>query len=117
MGARPLLPPGTGVTLMRTRTELECIVPAWEALARAALERGCGATTVLNAANEIAVSEFLHRRLGFAGIPVLVEATLEAASGEGLMREPESVGEALAIDHDSRSLAQDLLPEIAAKAF
>jgi 1-deoxy-D-xylulose-5-phosphate reductoisomerase len=86
-------------------------------LARAALESGRGATTILNAANEVAVAEFLANRLGFAGIPVLVEATLEAASRRGLMREPESVGEALAIDHDSRSLARDLLPEIAAKAF
>jgi 1-deoxy-D-xylulose-5-phosphate reductoisomerase len=48
---------------------------------------------------------------------VLVEATLEAASRRGLMREPESAAEALAIDHDSRKLARDLLPEIAAKAF
>jgi 1-deoxy-D-xylulose-5-phosphate reductoisomerase len=86
-------------------------------LARAALESGNGATTILNAANEVAVAEFLASRLGFAGIPVLVEATLEAASRCGLMREPESVGEALAIDHDARSLARDLLPEIAAKAF
>jgi 1-deoxy-D-xylulose-5-phosphate reductoisomerase len=86
-------------------------------LARAALESGNGATTILNAANEVAVAEFLASRLGFAGIPVLVEATLEAASRRGLMREPESVGEALAVDHNARSLAQDLLPEIAAKAF
>jgi 1-deoxy-D-xylulose-5-phosphate reductoisomerase len=86
-------------------------------LARAALESGNGATTILNAANEIAVAEFLVSRLGFAGIPVLVEATLEAASRRGLMREPESVEEALAIDHNARSLARDLLPEIAAKAF
>jgi 1-deoxy-D-xylulose-5-phosphate reductoisomerase len=86
-------------------------------LARTALESGNGATTILNAANEVAVAEFLASRLGFAGIPVLVEATLDAAAGRGLMREPESVGEALAIDHDSRSLARDLLPEIAAKAF
>ena len=38
-----------------------------------------GAPTVLNAANEIAVGEFIDRRLGFAGIPALVEATLEVA--------------------------------------
>lgn len=37
MGARPLLRQ-LGVTFARGRTELECIVPAWEALARAALE-------------------------------------------------------------------------------
>ena len=86
------------------------------ALARTALEQGRGATTVLNAANEIAVAEFLDRRLGFAGISVLVEETLEAASRRGMMREPASVDEALAMDRNTRALARDLMPEIAAKA-
>ncbi len=85
-------------------------------LARQALEEGNGAPTVLNAANEIAVAKFIDRRLGFAGIPALVEATLEAASRRGLLREPASVDDALAIDHTARSLAHDLMPEIAAKA-
>jgi 1-deoxy-D-xylulose-5-phosphate reductoisomerase len=84
-------------------------------LAREALAAGDGAPTVLNAANEVAVAEFIDRRLGFAGIPALVEATLEAASGRGVMHEPQSVEEALAIDGAARSLARDLLPEIAAK--
>jgi 1-deoxy-D-xylulose-5-phosphate reductoisomerase len=85
-------------------------------LARWALEAGGGAPTVLNAANEVAVEEFLARRLGFTGIAALVEATLEAAVAGDLTREPESVDEAIAIDHNSRSLAHRLLPEIAAKA-
>jgi 1-deoxy-D-xylulose-5-phosphate reductoisomerase len=87
------------------------------ALARAALQAAGGATTVLNAANEVAVAEFLNGRLGFAEIPGLVEATLEAAGRRGLTREPGSVDEALRVDHDSRLLARELLPEIAAKAF
>jgi 1-deoxy-D-xylulose-5-phosphate reductoisomerase len=87
------------------------------ALARAALEQGRGATTVLNAANEIAVAQFLNGRLGFAGIPVLVEATLQAASRRGALREPASVEHALALDDEARRLARDLLPEIAAKAI
>ncbi len=41
------------------------------ALARKALAAGGGAPTVLNAANEIAVTEFVERRLGFTGIPAL----------------------------------------------
>jgi 1-deoxy-D-xylulose-5-phosphate reductoisomerase len=86
-------------------------------LARCALEAGGGAPTVLNAANEVAVEEFLARRLGFTGIAVLVEATLEAAVAAGLTREPGSVDEAIAIDHDSRLMAHQLLPEIAAKSF
>src|SRR5215211_5939478 len=87
------------------------------ALARAALEQGRGATTVLNAANEVAVTEFLSGRLGFAGIPVLVEATLQAASRRGVMHEPASVEHALALDDEARRLARDLLPETAAKAI
>jgi 1-deoxy-D-xylulose-5-phosphate reductoisomerase len=86
------------------------------ALARRALEAGGGAPTVLNAANEVAVEKFLARNLGFAAIFALVEATLSAAAGRGLLREPESVEDALAIDHDSRLLTRELLPEIAAKA-
>jgi 1-deoxy-D-xylulose-5-phosphate reductoisomerase len=85
-------------------------------LARRALEAGGGAPTVLNAANEVAVEQFLALRLGFKGIFDLVDATLAAASGRGLLRDPRSVDDALAIDHDSRLLANELLPEIAAKA-
>jgi 1-deoxy-D-xylulose-5-phosphate reductoisomerase len=85
-------------------------------LARLALETGAGAPTVLNAANEIAVGEFLERRIGFAGIPALVEATIEAASARGMLVEPADVEAALAIDHNARSLARGLVREIALKA-
>jgi 1-deoxy-D-xylulose-5-phosphate reductoisomerase len=85
-------------------------------LARLALETGAGAPTVLNAANEIAVGEFLERRIGFTGIPALVEATIEAASARGMLVEPADVEAALAIDHNARSLARALVPEIALKA-
>ena len=87
------------------------------ALARRALEAGNGAPTVLNAANEVAVAEFIAERLRFPGIPALVEATLEAAHRDGVLHEPASVEDALAIDHIARSLARNLLPEIAAKAM
>jgi 1-deoxy-D-xylulose-5-phosphate reductoisomerase len=86
------------------------------AIARRALAAGKGAPTVLNAANEIAVREFVGRRLGFTGIPALVEATIDAAERRGEMIEPQSVEEALAVDHNARRLAVDLLPEIAAMA-
>jgi 1-deoxy-D-xylulose-5-phosphate reductoisomerase len=87
------------------------------ALAREALVTQNGAPTVLNAANEIAVHEFIGGRLGFAGIAALVEATIENAQGRGIMREPVDVDDAIAVDHNSRSLARSLLPEIAVKAF
>jgi len=86
-------------------------------LARWALEAGGGAPTVLNAANEVAVEEFLGSRLGFTGIAALVEATLEAAVTGDLAREPKSIDEAIAIDQNARLLAHQLLPEIAAKAI
>jgi 1-deoxy-D-xylulose-5-phosphate reductoisomerase len=85
-------------------------------LARRALEAGGGAPTVLNAANEVAVAEFLARNLSFMGISALVEETLAAAGRRGLTRDPASIDDALAVDHDSRLLARGLLPEIAAKA-
>jgi len=86
------------------------------ALARRALAAGGAAPTVLNAANEIAVAEFVARRLGFAGIPALVEATLDAAERKNVTGEPQSVEQAIAVDHMARRIAADLLPEIAAMA-
>jgi 1-deoxy-D-xylulose-5-phosphate reductoisomerase len=80
------------------------------------MEAGNGATTVLNAANEVAVAEFMAKRLSFGGIAALVATAMEAASGRGIMREPASVEDAVAVDDVSRSLTLGLLPEIAAKA-
>jgi 1-deoxy-D-xylulose-5-phosphate reductoisomerase len=86
-------------------------------LAREALSAGGAAPTVLNAANEVAVAAFVSGQLGFAAIVALVAGTLEAARRRGMMKEPQNVEEALAVDHIARSLAHDLLPEIAAKAL
>ena len=86
------------------------------ALARSVLERGGAGPTILNAANEIAVGAFVGRKLGFAGIVALVAATLEATERRGVQNEPQNVEDALAVDHIARTLAVDLLPEIAAKA-
>ncbi len=85
-------------------------------LAREALVAQNGAPTVFNAANEIAVHAFIGGQLGFAGIPALVEMSLESAPGRGIMREPFNVDDAIAIDQSTRELAQSLLPAIAKKA-
>ena len=85
-------------------------------LARRAMEAGGAAPTVLNAADEVAVAEFIAGRIGFTGIAALVEATLDKADGRGLLQEPADVDAALAVDHTARSLARELLPEIAVKA-
>ncbi|RDV01239.1 1-deoxy-D-xylulose-5-phosphate reductoisomerase [Undibacter mobilis] len=86
-------------------------------LARQAMIAGGAAPTVLNAADEVAVAEFMAGRLSFAGIAALVEATLEAAGKRGLLAEPLSVEAALAVDHTARGLARELLLNNAVKAF
>ena len=86
------------------------------ALARQAMAAGGAAPTVLNAADEVAVAEFMAGRIGFQGIAALVAATLEAATKRGLMSEPSSLDAALAVDHVARSMALALLPEIALKS-
>lgn len=86
------------------------------ALARQAMAAGGAAPTVLNAADEVAVAEFIAGRIGFQGIAALVAATLEAATKRGLMSEPSSLDAALAVDHVARSMALALLPEIALKS-
>ncbi|HEX4826922.1 MAG TPA: 1-deoxy-D-xylulose-5-phosphate reductoisomerase [Xanthobacteraceae bacterium] len=113
-GPAPRLDLARAATLTFEEPDLERF-PAL-GLARRALEAGGAAPTVLNAANEVAVGEFLARRLNFAGISTLVEATLEAALSRNWTAEPESVDEALSVDHNTRLLARTLLPEIAAKA-
>jgi len=86
------------------------------ALARRVMEMGGAAPTVMNAADEVAVGEFIAGRIAFPAIVSLVEATLDAAAGRGLLAEPATIDAAIAVDHVARSLAQGLLPEIAVKA-
>lgn len=86
------------------------------AVARRAMAMGGAAPTVLNAANEVAVREFVEHRLAFNGIAALVEAVLDASTRAGITEEPASLEDALAIDHAARARALALLPEIAAKA-
>ena len=70
-----------GLDLLAQGGALEFEAPNLEAfpclrLAFDALEAGGTAPAVLNAANEVAVSAFLQRRVGFLAIPRLVEAAL-----------------------------------------
>jgi 1-deoxy-D-xylulose-5-phosphate reductoisomerase len=86
-------------------------------VARRAMRAGGAAPTVMNAADEVAVAKFIAGRIPFPGIVAAVEATLEAAERRGLLADPATVEEALAVDHIARSLAKEALLEIAAKAF
>ena len=53
-------------------------------LAYRALKAGGTLAVVLNAANEVAVEAFLERRLGFTGIPRVIERTMDAHRSEGV---------------------------------
>ena len=81
-------------------------------VAKAALAAGGGATTVLNAANEVAVEAFFADRIAFLAIASLVEATLEAAADLAAAR-PSGVEEVLAVDAEARARAALLLPRFA----
>ena len=83
-------------------------------LARQAMVKGGAAPTVLNAADEVAVTEFIGGRIPFLAIAALVEKTLAAADARGLLSEPADIDAALAIDHIARGLARDLLNAVKA---
>jgi len=84
-------------------------------LARDVLAAGGSASTVMNAANEIAVEAFLDSRIGFLSIGRLVDTTLEqCAHLAGLS--PDTVDEVLAIDSEARDIARSLLRQFANRA-
>jgi 1-deoxy-D-xylulose-5-phosphate reductoisomerase len=85
-------------------------------LAYDALRTGDGATTVYNAANEIAVAAFIGQSIRFGAIARLVEATMNGWIRAGNLAPLSSADDAIAVDHNARKMAQALLPEIAAKA-
>ncbi|HLU13848.1 MAG TPA: 1-deoxy-D-xylulose-5-phosphate reductoisomerase [Arenimonas sp.] len=74
-------------------------------LAYQALAAGHGATAVLNAANEVAVSAFLQGRLAFLGIPDLIQASLDALPGGP----SDSLDDLLALDAQARRVAESLI--------
>jgi 1-deoxy-D-xylulose-5-phosphate reductoisomerase len=74
-------------------------------LAFRALRAGPAASTVLNAANEVAVSAFLQRRLAFLAIPDLIAASLDALASE----RAETLDELLALDARARRVATERL--------
>jgi len=85
-------------------------------LAYESLRTGRGATTVFNAANEVAVAAFVAGKIKFGAIARLVEATLEAWSRSTNLAPLGSADEAISVDHNARNKAASLLPQIALKA-
>lgn len=71
------------------------------ALAYQALRLGGSASTVLNAANEVAVAAFLDGQIGFLDIPRLIEAALDLSSTDA----PMTLDAVLAVDAAARVFA------------
>lgn len=80
-------------------------------LALSSLKRGGGATCALNAADEIAVSAFLDRRLRFPDIPVAVEATINRLEAADRLGPPDSVETVMALDAEARVICADWIAE------
>jgi 1-deoxy-D-xylulose-5-phosphate reductoisomerase len=76
-------------------------------LAYHALQGGGGLPVLLNASNEVAVDAFLERRLGFAGIPRVIEAALDAHSGSS--DHVATIEDVRVIDRWAREYAQHLV--------
>lgn len=81
-------------------------------IARAALDAGGGAPTVLNAANEIAVAAFLEERIGFLDIAATVERTLARLPG----RRIAALEDVYALDREARATARSLIGDGARRA-
>lgn len=79
-------------------------------LAREALAADGGAPCVLNAANEVAVAQFLARRIGFLDIAAVVEETLSALGGEGV----GDLASVLDLDARARRHAEGLVARLVA---
>ena len=82
-----------------------------------ALTTGSGLPTVMNAANEIAVEAFLQKLISFHDIARIVERACEAALADGTAREPNSIAEALDVDHIVRERSRATLRRIDGTAF
>ena len=85
-------------------------------LAYDALRTGHGATTVYNAANEVAVAAFIAGKIRFGAIARLVEATINDWIRSGNLTPLGSADDAISVDHNARNKAASLLPQIALKA-
>lgn len=76
-------------------------------MAYQAQETGGSATCTLNAADEIAVEAFLNGQISFPGIARTIGETLQRVP----VRQPQTVGEVLEIDRESRQVASQIVLE------
>jgi 1-deoxy-D-xylulose-5-phosphate reductoisomerase len=75
-------------------------------LAREVLQIGGGSPTILNAANEIVVEDFLRKRIGFLDISRTVERVLQALGTP----KADTLDDVIALDATARRVTRDLLP-------
>jgi len=78
---------------------------------RVAESRG-SAPIIFNAANEVAVAAFLAGQLGFAEIPAIIDAVLQAM----ICAAPADLETVLEIDREARVLARQLLPQMGSRS-
>ncbi len=76
------------------------------ALCRQALQADGSGPTILNAANEIAVSAFLSKQIGFTDITRIVSSVLEVADQENMMKKASDLHEVAVIDAYGRRQAK-----------
>ncbi len=79
------------------------------ALALSALKRAGNATTILNAANEVAVAAFLDRRIRFTDIVPLVERVLERAERAGVLGHLDTLDDVWQADAFGREMAREVM--------
>jgi 1-deoxy-D-xylulose-5-phosphate reductoisomerase len=79
-------------------------------LAYDAMKMGGTSTAILNAANEVAVAEFLNGRIRFTNIAEVVEATLNNVTSN----EISTLDDVMADDLTAREYAQSIIKELAA---
>ncbi len=75
-------------------------------VAREAMKAGGTAPTILNAANEIAVANFLSGQIGFIAIPRIVEDVIEASNSEIGIARASNLDEVIETDKAARRLAE-----------
>jgi 1-deoxy-D-xylulose-5-phosphate reductoisomerase len=81
-------------------TRFPCLRIAYDAL-----NMGGTASTILNAANEIAVESFLAEKIGFMDIPNIIESVLTAANIEQV----ESIEQLVVADIQARQSASQYI--------
>lgn len=79
-----------------------------------ALREGQGACIALNAANEVAVAQFLDRRIPFMTIAAVIDASLQSLAAS-FGKAPASLDEVLALDGAARAQAESLCRQLASK--